>query len=68
MKVYKSVKLDLDRDEAEAIQIVFHMLNQIDMDEKGAIDSCLSIGCSIEDVRVALMDLWELSGHDMDQL
>lgn len=68
MKVHKSVKLELSKEELEAVQVVFNMLNDIEIDERDAIDDCLTLGCSIEDVRVALIDLWELSGHDSNHL
>ena len=67
MKVHNSVKLDLSREELEAIQIVYNMLYNIEMDEEKAIDNCIG-GASIEDVRTTLAEIWELGGHNIDKL
>jgi len=68
MKVYNSVKLDLSREELDAVQKVYNMLYDLPNDEEKAIDTCINVGVSIEDVRGVLFDIWELSGHDIDEL
>ena len=67
MKVHNSVKLELAKEELDAVQIVYNMFYNIELDEEKAIDNCIG-GASIEDVRGVLFDIWELSGQDTDQL
>ena len=68
MKVHNSVKLELSREELDAVQFVYNMLYEISPNEEKAVDCCISVGVSIEDVRGILFDIWELSGHDTDEL
>ena len=68
MKVHNSVKLELSREELDAVQIVYNMLYEINPSEEKALDGCVSESASIEDVRGVLFDIWELSGHDTDEL
>lgn len=67
MKVNHSVKLDLSREELEAVQKVYNMLYDIEQDEERLIDDCIC-GASLEDVRTTLAEIWEVSGHDIDSL
>ena len=67
MKVHNSVKIDLSREELEAVSIVYNMLYNIHDNEEGALNDCLC-GVSVEDVRTTLAEIWELSGHDIDRL
>ena len=68
MQVHNSVKLELSREELDAVQVVYNMLYNISPNEEKAIDGCVSMGVSIEDVRGVLFDMWELSGHDTNEL
>lgn len=68
MKVHKSVKLELSREELEAVQVVYNMLYNIELDEEKTLDNCVCGGASIEDVRTTLAEIWELSGHNIDHL
>lgn len=68
MKVNKSVKIELSREELEAIQIVYNMFYNIELDEEKTIDNCIFGGASLEDVRTTLAEIWELSGRNIDHL
>lgn len=68
MKVNHSVKLELSKEELDAVQIVYNMLYNIDASEEKALDNCISVGISVEDVRGVLFDIWDLTGHDTDEL
>ena len=67
MKVNHSVKLELSNEELNAVQVVYNMLYNIDTPEEKAIDDYIC-GASLEDVRTTLAEIWELSGHDADNL
>lgn len=67
MKVNHSVKLELSNEELNAVQVVYNMLYNIDAPEERSVDNCLC-SASLEDVRTTLADIWELSGHDVDNL
>lgn len=68
MKVHNSVKLELAKEELNAVQIVYNMLYDLSGEEETELDNNISDGISIEDVRGVLFDIWELSGQDTDQL
>lgn len=68
MKIHKSVKLELSREELEAVQIVYNMLYNIERDEEEIVDNCICGGASTEEVRTTLAEIWELSGHDTNFL
>ena len=44
MKVHNTVRLDLSREELEAVFIVYNMLYNIEADEEKTIDNCIGGG------------------------
>ena len=68
MKVHNSVKLEITKEEKDAIQIVYNMLYEIEPTEERSLDDAIATPATIEDVIGVLSEIWELSGFDTDTL
>ena len=68
MVVKHSVKVELAREEKNAVKVVYLMLHDLMGEEEQDLDRVISTGASLEDVRGVLYEIYELAGGNADEL
>ena len=68
MEIHNSVKLEITKEEKDAISIVYNMLYEIEPTKETSLDDAIATSATIEDVRGVLAEIWELSGFDTNTL